>query len=102
MKIRVSKTAKSPTRVLFVCEDSKNPPPDFKGSCGETAVRHEQETVNIYCGLGKEEQCTERTLKTAAAKGIQKAAELQSPSLIKSIFENTPAGAASYCLPLRW
>ncbi|MDR0305449.1 MAG: leucyl aminopeptidase family protein [Chitinispirillales bacterium] len=77
MKIRITKTAKSSIRILFIFEDSKKLPPDFKGTSGEVSVRHGTDAVNIYCGLGKEELCTERTLKTACAKGIQKVLELK-------------------------
>ncbi|MDR2727685.1 MAG: leucyl aminopeptidase family protein [Chitinispirillales bacterium] len=77
MKIRLSKTAKSASVIHFLFEENKNLPRDFKAANGEVTVRYENEAVNIYCGLGKEEECGERTLKTAAAKGIQKAAELK-------------------------
>ncbi|MCL2688947.1 MAG: leucyl aminopeptidase family protein [Chitinispirillia bacterium] len=77
MKIRLSKTAKSTTIISFLFEESKNLPQDFKASSGEITVRYEADITNIYCGLGKEEEVSERTLKTAAAKGIQKTSELK-------------------------
>ena len=77
MKIRLSKTAKSTNVISFLFEESKNLPRDFKAASGEVTVRYEDDITNIYCGLGKEEETSERTLKTAAAKGIQKASDLK-------------------------
>ncbi len=77
MKIKLSKSPKSPTRIQFLQEEADKLPPDFHGNSGEVTVRYESGLTVIYCGIGKKEQCTERTLRTAGARGIQKAIELK-------------------------
>lgn len=77
MKIRLSKSPKFPTRIEFLQENAENLPPDFLGSSGEVTVRYENDSPVIYVGIGKGEECNDRKLRAAGAKGIQKAIELK-------------------------
>lgn len=50
---------------------------DFTAEINEIAVRYENKLTRIYCGLGDTSHCTPAIVRAAAARGIQKAAELK-------------------------
>lgn len=50
---------------------------DFSGDINEVTVRYDNKLTRIYCGLGDKSTCSPAIVRTAAAKGIQKAVELK-------------------------
>ncbi|MFP4164698.1 MAG: leucyl aminopeptidase family protein [Chitinispirillaceae bacterium] len=81
MKIQLSKSPKFTTRVEFFFEEADNLPTDFRGKSEEVTVRYGEDTTVICCGIGRMEECSERILRSAGARGIQKAIELKRSTL---------------------
>jgi leucyl aminopeptidase len=77
MKLKISKTAHLSTRLLFRVKNAKPAMADFEGEKNEISVRYEGNVALIYCGLGDENAVSGRIVRTAAAKGVQKAIELK-------------------------
>lgn len=77
MKLKISKTPHQKTCLLFRNKTAQPALMDFKGDSGETCVRYDGETTLIYCGLGGPSAADGRVVRTAAAKGIQKALDLK-------------------------
>jgi leucyl aminopeptidase len=77
MLVTLSKKSTLSARLSFVAKESSKKIPDFAGDSGETTVRYNGKTVSIYCGLGEKAACTTATIRTAAARGINRALELK-------------------------
>ena len=77
MNLTLSRQPRFPTRLSFLVKKERLDIPDFTGDAGEIAVRYEQKTAVIYCGLGEKKSCTPGKLRAAAAGGIRKALELK-------------------------
>jgi len=74
MKTSLARTPSHPTRIVFVTTDSP-PVQDFDAKKGKVAVRYEGSSTIIYVGLG--DTATPHAVRTAAAKGVQRAIELK-------------------------
>jgi len=81
MNITVSTTPANDTHLVFLPEESTSKPPDFSGKIDETAIRYQGQNPRIYCGIGKSAAVTADIVRTAAALGIRKAAELKRDSV---------------------
>ena len=80
MRVTVSRRPTCPTRLMLLTREEARKVrriTDFSGDAGETTVRYGKGTADIYCGLGGKKECTPAAVRTAAAKGIQKALELK-------------------------
>jgi leucyl aminopeptidase len=77
MKCTLAKAPTLPTRISFVTKEETKEIIDFSGDTGELAVRYDKKIATIYCGLGEKKSCTPTSIRTAAAKAIQKAADLK-------------------------
>jgi len=82
MKVTLSRTPTHDTRIILLAKEAvKNIIIDFSGDPGESTVRYEKKATLIYCGLGETMACTTAVVRTAAAKGVQKALELKRTAL---------------------
>ena len=77
MKLKISKTPHQKTCLLFRNKTAQPALMDFKGDPGETCVRYDGERTLVFCGLGGPSATQARMVRTAAAKGIQKALDLK-------------------------
>jgi leucyl aminopeptidase len=77
MQITLSHKPNFQTLIVPLAKDEVKNIPDFSGDVNETAVRYEKKHTIIYCGLGEKATCTPGIVRTAAAKGVQKALELK-------------------------
>jgi leucyl aminopeptidase len=81
MKITVSRNPTLATRLVLMTKEEaarrRGTLADFSGEDGEITVDYSGRTAAIYCGLGKQAECTPATVRTSAAKGVRKALELK-------------------------
>jgi leucyl aminopeptidase len=77
MKVKLSRKPTFPTHILLCTKDRVKNIPDFTGDTNEIAVRYEKNHTIIYCGCGDKDASTPGVVRTAAAKGVQKALELK-------------------------
>jgi leucyl aminopeptidase len=77
MRVTVSRRPTLATRLSLLTKEEAKIIPDFIGDAGDITVRYEKTVATIYCGLGKKKECTPAAVRTAAAKGIQKALEIK-------------------------
>ena len=77
MKIKLSKTPRFPTHIIFISEENAREIPDFQGETGEITVRYENDMASIYTGVGKKESCTTHSIRSSSARAIQKAVDLK-------------------------
>jgi len=77
MKLRLARRASAQTHLRFAYKNGRDLPRDFTGDRRETTVRYDGGRTVIWCGLGDEKECRPHILRTAAALGIRKAAELK-------------------------
>ena len=77
MKLSISKTAHSPTQIVFLTKENAQMVPDFSGKKNDTTVRYDGKKAVIYCGLGEKDAVSAGVIRSAAAAGAQKALELK-------------------------
>jgi Leucyl aminopeptidase len=77
MKLKISKTAHLSTRLLFRTKNAGPSMADFEGEKNDVSVRYEGNNALVYCGIGDETAVTGNSVRTVAAKGVQKVLELK-------------------------
>jgi leucyl aminopeptidase len=77
MKIKVVTASKLDTHIIFITKEDAQTVKDFKAESGTSALRYEGAATLIYCGLGETAKISAQTLRSAAAVGIQRAAEIK-------------------------
>lgn len=90
MKVTLSHKPTFQTRIVLLAKEGVKNITDFSGDVNEIAVRYENKYTTIYSGLGEKSLGTPAIVRTAAAKGVQKALELKrkTVSLITPYVEN--------------
>jgi len=81
MNITQSQKPHFPTRLIFVTRENKPLLPDYDADKNAIAVRYDAGNTLIYAGLGNASACTVHTIRTAAAKAVQKAIDIKRQSV---------------------
>ena len=77
MKVKISKKPQVSTHIVFKAEGALPKIHDFAGAQQEQAVRYENNTTIIYCGIGKNTLAILHTLRTSAAAAVRTALKLK-------------------------
>jgi leucyl aminopeptidase len=81
MKLTLSPRSTLKTRLLFRTKEEPQGIPDFSGDAGEIGVRYEGDAATVYCGLGERGKCTPATVRSVAAKGVNRVLEAKRTTL---------------------
>jgi leucyl aminopeptidase len=77
MRVTVSPKPTLSTRLTLLTKEEAKNIADFSGDAGEITVRYEKNSPAIYCGLGAKKACSPGTIRSAAARGIQKSLDIK-------------------------